>query len=153
MESPPSESPFKKDEPVSGSRFWIYLTGVSTLVWLGIALWHWGKRIQNETDFFMLATAAVLLGMLAVFLFQAGIAAGQCRQQRNFETMADAVRPQRRVWAILAILGTAGGVCFSVWALQHRPINDYIRTLLQQQQQQQLNQQQSADKNNRPNSL
>ena len=153
MESPPSESPFKKDEPVSGSRFWIYLTGLSVLVWLAMVLWHWGQRIGDETDFFMLATAAVLLGILAVFLFQAGNAAGRCRQQRNFETMADAVRPQRRVWAILAIFGAAGAVSFTVWALQHRPVNDYIRTQSQQQQKLQLKQQQAAEKNNRPNSL
>ena len=144
MEAPATESPFKKDEPVSGSRFWIYLSGICAVVWLGLAVWHWGRRIGNELDFLMLATAMGLLGTLAVFLFQAAHAAGQCRRQRSFEVMAAAVRPQRRAWAVLAIMGAAGAVCLTVWALQHRPINNYIRTRLQLMQQYQ--QRQAADK-------
>ncbi len=135
MEAPATESPFKKDEPVSGSRFWIFLTGLCAAVWAVMAVWHWGRAVQDEYDFLMLATAVGLLGTLAVFLFQSAFAAGQCRAQRSFEIMAAAVRPQRRVWGILAIMGAAGAVCFTLWALRHRPINIYIRTMMQKHSQ------------------
>ena len=131
MEAPATESPFKKDEPVSGSRFWIFLTGLCAVAWIALAVWHWGPAVQDEYDFLMLAAAAGLLGTLAVFLFRSAHAAAQCRAQRSFEIMAAAVRPQRRAWVILAIMAAAGAVCFTVWALRHRPINIYIRTMME----------------------
>ncbi len=138
MEAPATESPFKKDEPVSGSRYWIFLTGLCAAVWVVLAVWHWGPTIQDEYDFLMLAATVGLLGTVAVFLFQSAYAAGQCRAQRSFEIMAAAVRPQRRVWGLFSIIGAAGAVCFTVWALRHRPINIYIRTMMQKQSQAQL---------------
>ena len=144
MEAPATESPFKKDEPVSGSRFWIFLTGLCAAAWAVMAVWHWGRSIQDEYDFLMLAAAVGLLGTLSVFLFRSAWAAGQCRAQRSFEIMAAAVRPQRRAWGLMAIMGAAGAVCFTVWALRHRPINTYIRNLLQEHAQAQAANKQST---------
>lgn len=123
----PAESPFKKDEPVSGSRFWILLAAISAVVWLGFSLWYWGRRAENEQDFLVLATAVLLEGWLVVLLFRSFRAAALCRQQRSFEIMAAAVRAQRLVWMILAIFAAAGSVSFTVFALRLRPFNDYLR--------------------------
>lgn len=129
---PPAESPFKKDEPVSGSRFWILLTAVSAVVWLGFSLWFWGPRIADEVDFLMLAIAVLLEVWLVVILCRSGRAASLCRQQRNFEIMAAAVRAQRMVWMILAIFAAAGSVSFIVFALHLRPLNDHLRTSIRE---------------------
>lgn len=128
----PAESPFKKDEPVSSSRFWILLAAICTLVWLGFTLWFWGPRIADEADFLVLAVAAVLEGWLAVILCRSVRAASLCRQQRNFEIMAAAVRAQRLAWMILAIFAAAGSVSFTVFALHLRPLNDHLRTSIRE---------------------
>ena len=129
---PPAESPFKKDEPVSGARFWILLAAICAAVWLGFTLWYWGPRIEDEMDFLILAVAILLEGLLVVILCRSVRAASLCRQERNFEIMAAAVRTQRLVWMILAIFAAAGSVSFIVFALQHRPFNDHLRTSIRE---------------------
>src|SRR6187455_2509523 len=101
MAAPP-ESPFKTDEPVSTSRKWIIFASV----WLSLALPVHARMMWLQLDVTFesipYSTLSIwkLLGvgahaMLIVLAFRTIKAARRCREQRNFEVMAAAVRAQR----------------------------------------------------------
>lgn len=112
MAAPP-ESPFKTDEPVSTSRKWIIIAGI----WLSLALPvnAWLAWLQLDVSFASVPHSTYslwkVLGvvahtMLIVFAFGAARAARRCREKRNFDVMASAVRAQRPFWILLGSYAT-----------------------------------------------
>jgi hypothetical protein len=112
MAAPP-ESPFKTDEPVSTSRKWIIIAGI----WLSLVLPvnAWFAWLQLDVSFESIPYSMLSLcrvvgvvahAMLIVFAFRAARAVRRCREHRNFDVMAGAVRAQRPFWILLGSYAT-----------------------------------------------
>lgn len=124
---PTSESPFKRDEPVSGSWKWLLLASTGGAAWLVFSAWRRYERMASFEDFlfeFMFfALEVILFGLLVRAMWFTGA----CRAQRNFEIMAAAVRAQRPFWMLLTVAAAAASIYAAAGVIQSQPMNDYIK--------------------------
>jgi hypothetical protein len=108
-----NESPFKKDEPVSGSRKWMLLL----LMWcalvvggvvIGCCFYPPSLGELDISGFVTVLqgfiTAVVFVAVMLRSLWRLARDAKACRQKRSFDMMAFVVRGQRRFWMVLAVL-------------------------------------------------
>ena len=99
-----TSSPAKGRDPVAASRKWMLLALCSGAVLLGCAgLYIYFTNFSTDL-FIRFVLLAVAFYFLVLTLFRAFQAAAQCRHQRNFDTLAVALRPQRAAWMVLAAL-------------------------------------------------
>ena len=149
MAAPP-ESPFKTDEPVSTSRKWIVIAGI----WLALALPvnAWFAWLQLDVTFasipYSMLSLWKVLGVVAhailmVFAFRAARAARRCREQRNFDVMASAVRAQRPFWILLGSYATLAILTMGLTGLTMRNQNIAIKNWIERAMKQARNQPQS----------
>jgi hypothetical protein len=129
-----TESPFRRDEPVSSSAKWLLISGICTAFTL---------------------LAAAVMAFLTIpppdgVIHGCGYAAGAyyvlrhtlkgwqssrlCREQRSFDVLASALRHQQRCWLLLALLCgvMAVGVLFFAFVTRHQ--NTGLRYYLEKQE-------------------
>jgi hypothetical protein len=96
-----TESPFRRDEPVSGSRIWIWLTGWSAALWFSfITIRSFILNLAGRSPVGMLVMLA-LEGLFLWVVFRAARDSSRCKSERNFEIMARALRAQNRFWIMI----------------------------------------------------
>ena len=166
-----SDSPFKRDEPVSRSRKWMLLLFANMILGLAVFVATWILDPGSLTRWLESAAAqsympfgevtGFLSMMYAVFtslafslgllflLWRAARQTKECRNKRNFDTMAAAVRSQRVFWGVLAFFGpylsiTLVAECMrmqgAVQEMRKHARNAQVEMARRQQQQQQQQQ-------------
>ena len=127
-----TDSLFKRDEPVSGSRKWMLVIFYAWILFMGVVLFVWYVEPQfllaqirmgeallpmwyiiRDPDFYEIY--GFLLMIVFLFIIIAGMilmtvqlrriarTARLCREKRNFEMMAAAVRSQGFLWGLFAV--------------------------------------------------
>lgn len=117
--TPAYESPFKKNEPVTGSLKWMLLTALALAGWIYLVTAAYVEQFDVSDLVYLLANVGLLVAT-GYFLCRAIWKAGSCRGHRSFERMAHAVRAQRPWWMIFIVVAGVTSGLFIVRALQWR---------------------------------
>jgi hypothetical protein len=138
-----TESPFKRDEPVSRSRKWmLLLLGCLALV-VGMTLVGWILHPPSLGDLDITGFVTVLQGFITVvvclvvmfkYLWRVAREAKQCREKRSFDMMAATVRTQRRIWMVLALFGAYEVISLVADCLLERPRVKAVQEMLKDRQ-------------------
>jgi len=131
---PPSESPFKRDEPVGRSSKWMWLAGIAAAVWTATCAFDMFREFEVEMETLWRIVGVGLRLALVILLFRALRAASRCRQRRSFDLMAVAVRSQRPFWALLCVAGAAGCVALTVHTFRMVDINRALTSEIAQRE-------------------
>jgi len=117
--APARESPFKRDEPVTGSLKWMLLTALALGGWIYLVTAGYVEQFDVSDLIFLLANVG-LRAATGYFLFRVIWRTWTCRRHRSFECMAHAVRAQRPWWIIFLVTAGVTSGLFIVRALQWR---------------------------------
>ncbi len=104
MDGPP-DSPFRRDEPVSGTSLWLWLTGAVAAFWILFMIVRAFVLGMVDHIPWLVALTGVVQLVFVWSLFRAAARASKCRKVRNFEVMAQAVRAQTLVWGLVVVGG------------------------------------------------
>jgi uncharacterized membrane-anchored protein len=136
-----SESPFKKDEPVSRSRKWMLLLLICITLNLAQTLYGWIMKPPSLGDLdvleFVTLLHSALAGLLLLlvmfyYLWRAAREAKQCQEKRNFDMMASAVRSQQRFWMLLAVVGAFNVIWMVAMSMAMQPRVKLVRGYVKQ---------------------
>ena len=130
MESP-VESPFRSDEPVSGAGKWIWLATGSATVWFVVVAVRSVLDLSGTGNVAQLVIAVPIQALLVWIMFRAAKASSRCRNERNFETMAKALRAQRRFWIALVILGFLTLLSSLAAVLRFHDVRQHLESLIE----------------------
>ena len=120
--SSPGESPFQKYEPVGRSARWVWLAVLAAVVMIAVTVAQRVTNPESSGGLPGLAATVVILGGVLGLLVRAARITSLCRRLRNFETMARALRAQRRFWIAATVFGVMGllGVIASWWVVREK---------------------------------
>ncbi len=128
-----SESPFKRDEPVSRSRKWMLLALISlVIVAADKAHGYWRQPAFGLSDLWPALAWLAACGSLLWYLWRAVVLTGHCRSRRSFDHMAAAVRAQRPFWMILTVAAGFGSIYLVVLALRLQDQINFVNEWLKQ---------------------
>jgi hypothetical protein len=131
MASNEEESPFRRDEPVSGSAKWLWMGVAGGVVYVLAGL---GARVSEpgwRTRVVAIGGFVILHGFLIWLLAWAAGFASRCRHQRSFEGMATALLAQSRFWIAITVLGILNLFLVLWMALSLHRNNDEARRFLE----------------------
>lgn len=83
-------------------------------------------------DWIYLLASIVTQGAAVVLLFRAARTASHCRERRNFDFMASAVKAQRPFWMLLALIAAVVSVLLSIIALNVRHHNTGLKQSIEE---------------------
>jgi hypothetical protein len=114
-----TESPFKRDEPVSRSRKWMLLALAGLVICVADRVRdYWRQPRFGLDDLWPALVWLAAYGSLLWYLWRSVVLTGHCRSRRSFDLMASAVRGQRPFWMILTVAAGLGSLYLVVLAMR-----------------------------------